>query len=268
MRTMPTYPLFPTCMWIAPAPISFGQVSHVPDTPIHVPGDICHPAHGSPASNVPPIPSHARTTPARMISVPSAPCSFSARNESPAAPGSNITEQPDKNSHPRRFASSTIAASKSAREIATSRGIASSSDRRPTCQTTESIGSARRSAASIPIFRSTSTAAAFRHPPQTFSRGHVDFSTSKTRQPRSASIVAATPPPTPAPTTTASQYVPEIVTPLRLPELPTSRESAKASAARSEPHSFQRPRQIPPVPPPSMPPARSREHRDARSRCG
>ncbi len=50
-----------------------------------------------------------------------------------------------------------------------------------------------------------STAAALRHPPQTFSRGQADFSTSRTRRPRSASIAAAAPPATPAPTTTASQ---------------------------------------------------------------
>jgi hypothetical protein len=152
------------------------------------------------------MPSQAITMPARASIVRLPVFNLKTRHESLKEAGRSDAEQPDMNSHPRRTASDTMAASKSPRKTAAPRGSGCSKALVPDSQTTLVVAWAWPTTESIPISRSVSIAEALKHPPQTFSRGQTDRSTSKTRQRRCASIAAVTPPATPAPTTTASQY--------------------------------------------------------------
>jgi hypothetical protein len=172
---------------------------------------------------------------------------FKTRYESLEEAGRSDAEQPGMNSQPRRTASDMTEASKSPRKMAAPRGSECSNALAPDSQTTLVVGSAWRSAESSPISRSASIAEALKHPPQTFSRGQADRSTSKTCQPRRAIIAAVAPPATPAPTTIASQTWVELFMPRALP-LARSGACAMASIVRFAHLSFPRERQSRSVP--------------------
>jgi len=205
--------------------------------------------------------------PARASTVRCWVFNLNIRYESPCDAGRSDAEQPDINWQPRRTASDTIEASKSPRRIAAPRGSECSKVLAPACQTTLVVGWARRTAESIPMSLSASMADALRHPPQTFSRGQTERSTSKTRQPRCASIAAVAPPAIPAPTTTASQKSAESLMPLA-PRLARSAAFARENIVGFAHLSYPRERRSRSVPASSKPHARLRGRRNERLGCG